>query len=346
MRIWRALVTAFLIGVSLGFSFVARADLATSFPDPAAIATEFEAFRALDLASPDVAFTRSKGGTSAYAVLNVGDRAVGAFLPPNSATAIDGEAGAYRLARILGVAESVQPAVLSSLQDEGLTKLRALFAQDPRTGAPAENIRKILARMDAQPGAPLPGVLKYWNNRPYDFDEVVRSGGLNPSSPFAQWIRSDGPQPSEKLVTRTAGKKSGIATERALARELSTHLLIDALLGQWDRFSGGNLQIYVSSAGELHFALFDNGGTWGGASYTQKTLRQVSRFDREAVARLREMQSFLAGRGEFYGAKNESELRAFLQLTTSDGHWKTFKRNLGLVLAAIDAVPESTAKYF
>lgn len=346
MRLLRALLVAFCIGLTFG-SLAAHADLGTTFPEPADIAEGFATFQKLDLASDQIALTNSRGGTSSYAVVNTGGKPIGAFIPPNAATQIDGEASAYSLARVLGVAESVQAGKITSVAGAALARVRALLLADKRPGQPAENVARIIAWLDAHVGKALPGVLKFWNHKPYDFDEVVdpTTHSLNRNSAFAQWIRADGPMPTEASVKRTVGKVAAVNTEHALARELSTHLLIDALLSQWDRFSGGNLQVLADGT-TLHFALYDNGGTWGAAGLAQKTMSFVSRFDRDAAKRLHEMDAFLHGKGDFYGAKDEAELRAFLQLDGSDSHWKTFKQNLSVVVKAIDAVPETSGKYF
>ena len=73
-----------------------------------------------------------------------------------------------------------------------------------------------------------------------------------------RFLRATASQPSAERMLRFKGIP-GEESELELARQFSTILLIDALVGQWDRFSGGNVQMIQAEAGRVQFVAYDNG---------------------------------------------------------------------------------------
>lgn len=283
-----------------------------------------EFMRKLDLGSPDVELEPNRSGTSAYVKVKVEGKVIGAVVPEASATSIAGEVASYQLARVLGVEENSSPAAYYLLDGRGMERVRAIMAKEKYSSSHKEANRKtLLARIAKSPRGFLT-VYKAWGERPYDCNAI---------EPIAKLIRSNGPRPSERLVS-LAGVP-GTAPERELARQLSSLYLIDALMGQWDRFSGGNLQAY-SSDGRVRFAFLDNGGTWGSVGWVKRYLKQVSRFDARVSGEILEMDRFVAGKSAVYrGFTRETELAKALGLDVPPAKWKDFKRNLRLVAAHI-----------
>lgn len=122
------------------------------------------------------------------------------------------EVAAYRLARCLGLS-NVPPAISRSVP---LTTLRAHYRQ-PK-GKP--DWHRVESRLLVTPGGGVRGVMIYWIP---DLSDL----GLDRESDVARW--------SSWLRQGT-----GPAPEPALAAHISTMLVFDYLIGNFDRFSGSN----------------------------------------------------------------------------------------------------------
>lgn len=119
------------------------------------------------------------------------------------------EIAAYRISRLLGL-DNVPPAISRQVTWK---EIQQRFHDDmlDRRGA----IRRAV-RWDEDGSAP--GAAVYWI-------KGLRSVGLENKARWQSWLR-DGEIPESKV---------------ALARDLSTMIAFDFLIGNWDRFSGGNL---------------------------------------------------------------------------------------------------------
>ena len=325
------------------------------FAEPRTNVDECAEFMDVNLAMNEIKLKASNGGTSAYAkvILPGHDSPSGCYLPPNSSGIIDGEVTAYRVALLLGAGKTVQVANLKAVQGAELARMQKFMTDTVWSHAAQiknqKNIVSLIAE-DLKAGKPLFGALKCWNRKPYDFDELLSPdhNGLKADAKETQWIRSSLPQPTEASYAKTMETVSVISTEVALAKELSTHFLIDAIMGQWDRFSGGNLQLMVAPGGVLHFGLFDNGGTWGDDKDVLHTLSFVTRFDRKVADTILDLDQSICQKQEFHGATDQ-ELKEFLQMDQdfSGDNWDLLKHNITLTADHIRKVnaPDSQ-KYF
>jgi len=119
------------------------------------------------------------------------------------------EIAAYRISRLLGL-DNVPPAIYRSV---AWREIRQRFHED-KLDERASVRRAIVWDDDGS----APGAAIYWV-------KGMRSVGHEDVSKWAGWLE-DGDIPEGK---------------EALARDLSTMAVFDLLIGNWDRFSGGNL---------------------------------------------------------------------------------------------------------
>jgi hypothetical protein len=119
------------------------------------------------------------------------------------------EIAAYRISRLLGL-DNVPPAVYRRAT---WNEIRQRFHEDmlDRRGS----VRRAVLWDD---DGSAPGAAVYWV-------KGLRSVGLEKKARWQSWLK-DGEIPQGKA---------------ALARDLSTMVVFDFLIGNWDRFSGGNL---------------------------------------------------------------------------------------------------------
>lgn len=283
----------------------------------------------------------SSGGTSVYAVITRSNAPIGAVIPENSATSLSGEILAYSLSRALGVSELYQPGIYFFLSGNNLQAFETII---PNTPFPykhkEENRLKLIERLQKNPHG-IDTVFKKWDSKPSDYDPMVNvsANTLNTShvlpgssQPLAGFLKCNGPKPSQDIkVTMNKGSTS----EYEAARQLSSILLIDALVQQWDRFSGGNLQT-LTKDGNVSFVAYDNGGTWS-TPWTAKNLSFVSRFDRTVAERILGLNRFLhQNSGEYQGLKTEAELTAALGMEKFPNAMATLRKTVKQVATHIE----------
>lgn len=124
------------------------------------------------------------------------------------------EIAAYRIARLLGL-DNVPPAIYRRATWK---EIRRRFHEDRLEKRPAVRRAVIWDDDGSAPGAAI-----YWVKR-------MRRMGLENTSKWSGWLRN-GEIPRGK---------------RSLAQDLSTMVIFDFLIGNWDRFSGGNLRTDVT----------------------------------------------------------------------------------------------------
>ena len=144
--------------------------------------------------------------------------------------------------------------------------------------------------------------------------------------------------PNEKPVTLPGikgalpGYPKPAAQERELARELSTIMLVDQLMGQWDRF-WKNLEATGDKDGQLHLFARDNGGaTVNDWEWHANYDRWLSRYDREVVAKLRHLHVFLNGGEKTFAGFDDPETWQKAVGFRADGSFATFKQKLALLI--------------
>jgi hypothetical protein len=306
----------------------------------------------LDLADPRYQLAVRHGeGTSCYLLLKTPEsrgKTWGAIVPEHGGTVIDAEIFAHTLGTLLGIGELEGPARRLWLRGRARDRVVGIVAAEDFSRDNhyrQENVREFLAH--ARAGGPIAAVAKIWGPPPHDADFLVRNGTLDPGQPLARFLRADQPAPTRRPMSLDG--IAGQSTELELARELSSIFVMDVLLGQRDRFSGGNLQAIVVTAGgqaRVRFVAYDNGDALDSDDPASRKayLAMVSRFDRALVQRLLALNDFLGGRtSTFQDFTREAELQRALDLRWAEA-WGRFKGNLRTLVAHIESV--SGQKYF
>ncbi len=304
------------------------------------------------LESGDARFSFQMKKMHVHAKVLRDEEVVGAFRTETSSTCVDGEIASYSIARVLGCGELFQPAVPITLRGKGLATFRHLMETARFPEFKEDDRRQVLEEIARNPAGLRGGFRmttpanaeKYFA---FELPSLPPNGGLNEEDRVAVFLKCDAPQPG------TAELKlkhlDGHAPAASLARELSDILVVDALAGEWDRFSGGNLHVVVAE-GRAHFLAVDNGGgsfedDQGNMGRFRKT---VTRFDRRAVTRLFALEEFLAAERkgkpigttkEFLGFTDERSLAEAMFISTPVD-WEVFRRRVREVAKHVRSVGE------
>ena len=277
---------------------------------------------------------------------------IGAFRSETPSTCVDGEIASFSIARVLGCGELFQPAARIVLRGKGLATLKQLMEAARFPEFKEADRQQVLREIAQNPNGMRGGFRKATpvNAEKYHAIEVPvlpPGGGLNEQDRVAVFLKCGSPQPGTGAIKLQ--HLDGRAPAVSLARELSDILLVDALAGQWDRFSGGNLHAVVTE-GRAHFLAVDNGGAsfeddQGNMGRFKKT---VTRFDRRTVSRLFALEEFLAagenGKSaakpkEVLGFTDEQSLAAamFISLPVD---WEVFRRRVSEVAKHVRSIGE------
>ena len=284
--------------------------------------------------SIQIKFTTSKG-TSAYInydISNQQNKSNGAILAKAESNDVLGEIVSYRLANLLDVEEIYSAKTLIKIEGQGLQTYKEemlkleQYLSDPANGkipgaaSKKINLKNVLSFIEKD--KVLWCDLAPWGHRPFNWDALI-----DENHPLRKSITAKGAQP-ETLTTDEIKNyvgtfettlEHGIIDPKSLAIELSNHMVIDILAGQYDRFSGGNLQYLIDNSGKIHIGAYDNGGTfaWSESRYAQY-FKIVSRFDKNVVLKLKQLQAFLNGEtARFNNVYTENELLKLLELSNN-----------------------------
>ncbi|MBX3017349.1 MAG: hypothetical protein KF767_05630 [Bdellovibrionaceae bacterium] len=230
-----------------------------------------------------------------------GTENVGKWVPENSATNVEAQVVAYAIGRYLQMSRLVVPSAYHQGNGAMLEKFRA-FMQNAveKNKWRIINRDNLLAALARNPQTMLGVVTMDIRNEEVASLVDAARNTINSAHPVAQFIRADGARPSPTAMMSFAGVKTRdgktpVNTELLLAREFSQIMVLDILCGQWDRWSGGNVEATWSKEGELHFIARDNGGAaLSSSTQVSKYLQIVSRFDRAQIERVRALEQALA----------------------------------------------------
>jgi hypothetical protein len=285
--------------------------------EPASVAGEFQnldrdhAFSsfltALDLESGAYGLGYKDKGTSLGLEIYNGDtkgKVIAKWLPENEAANIEGQVVSYHLGRFLGMGLLVIPSGYFTVHGKTLSSFQRMLDRASESNslrlANQSALSDALSRNpNSMQGALMPKLAATkW--------EVVGladtdNNTINRSHPIASFINVRGPMPSNSRAmtfhaVKTKDGKSPSASELDLAREFSMIMVLDLLGGQWDRWSGGNVEAtYDPASTRLYFIARDNGGsTMVGTNYVNNYLNIVSRFDRGQIVRVQRLVQLLS----------------------------------------------------
>ncbi len=317
---------------------------------------QFDSFaKTLNLENPGLEFTyksgKHQGSSVGFHIAEPGHRKSGTFAPQNTSNNLESEVVSYRLARFLGISDIYNPVTYYQLGPQASARFKAIlkkqYESDPDRRV---NYLSTTAQLNSHP-AWLKGIyrLRPRGQKFFAASLATESGHLNQSHPLASFIRANGPQPSTKpmFLSGVRGARSEFPRpsekEVELARQLSNILLVDQLLGQWDRFFR-NLEAFGHADGRLQLMARDNGGAtvddWEWHSLYD---RWLSRYDRKVIQRLEDLASFLRGNDKTFASFDSPEkwkvAVGFLQV----GSFNTFKRKLDLLVQK--KLPELERQY-
>ena len=169
---------------------------------------------------------------------------------------------------------------------------------------------------------------------------------LNSDYPFLKALSASEAQP--RKGEKNTILKDYIGDEYELSKVFSQQLTLDVMFGQYDRFSGGNIIIEKDEEGVAHFISSDNGGAdvVVSKSISEKVARMFSRYDRNLIAVMKDLNHFLkGGKPEFYGYTSPQTFVVDLGLYyrfTPERYVKALIENTD---ALLNAVNENHKKY-
>ncbi len=284
-------------------STVARADLSAYFETNADQQKFAEFVAGLDLGCPECSLSYKDSGTSVGMKLKIAGKKAGKWVPRCSATNPEAQVVSYHMARFLGMSEFVVPSAYLRAKGSALSQFKTMLnSARERNKWRLKNRNESLAAISASKADGLLGV----------YTPQMKGGSLeakgianppantiNRTHAIARFIRADGPMPSPGRLISLDGvvkpkERAPTESELELSRQFSKIMVLDMLLGQWDRWSGGNVEAGIDGA-RVYFVARDNGGaSVSGTSHMAKYKGIVTRFDRDQIERVRQLSELLA----------------------------------------------------
>lgn len=303
-----------------------------------------EVMKSLDLERPDLEFHykvgKNGGSTVGFHVAEPNRSKMGTFTPYGSSNNLEAEVVSYRLARFFEVSRNYNPVGYYNLGPQAAARFKAMLRSHSETDPiRAANYARTMSEFRSTPNA-LVGI---YRDRPkrkkFDAASLCKAGKLDTSNPMATYIRANGPMPPDVMIALPGvlGQHTGDPdpTERQgeIARQLSTIMVIDMLVGQEDRCTG-NLEAFGDSSGHLQLLSRDNGGAtpwdaWGEFGVLQGL---VTRFDHDLIDALEDLNAFLQGKTKYFaGFDNIDTWKTAVGYRRSES-FRTFRRKLQLVV--------------
>ena len=321
---------------------VSAVDLSSQVQTTPADAKFSELMSKLDLNAENVKLAYKDGGTSVGLKIDQGDEKLGKWLPRNSAGNPESQVVSYQLGRFLGMSELVVPSAYYKVDGAALSAFEKFLQGAREKNRWRRENRDLNLAAIAQNPSGLMGVFT-----PYlepKSEEVVglanpSANTINSADPIARFIRADGPVPSASRRMSLRGINGGSECELELARQFSQIMVLDILTGQWDRWSGGNVEA-TTDGSRVYFVARDNGGAnMSGPGTFAKYSRIVTRFDRTQIQRVERLVQLLSDRDQ------SAQLVAALHLS-SDPRFLLNRAQTLLAFVRTQASQHGDAAYF
>lgn len=257
--------------------------------------TKFADFMSsVDLDSSSFTLNYKDSGTSVGMKIEQNGEKVGKWVPTNSATNPEAQVVSYYIARALGMSEQVVPSAYYVVGPRALETFRTMLLNAKEKNKHRIGNRDLnLKAINSNPNALLGVYTDQIKNEAVDDLVNWKANTINVNHPIAKYIRANGPMPTtEKRISfkQLKNKEGQIPSENELelSRQFSRIMVLDILCGQWDRWSGGNVEVTVEKKTLRAIMLArDNGGAgMNGTSQLKKYFGIVSRFDRDQIARV------------------------------------------------------------
>lgn len=302
----------------------------------------------LDLEGPSTTFGLLADFEGTSIIIRVKDaetgRSLGVIKTNTSNNSTAGEIYAYRLARLLGFSEIVAPVIPVELHADALGKVRDLMNSRRYSDAAKErNRRSVLDDVNRAiaEGGSFTGAFKVWVPS-FMFHAGLGNYGSLGRQEITQHLSARSAQPPRKEIRLSQltrlyspqGTHRGTADLAQLAVDYSNMLLMDALMGQNDRFAGANVHfrsltdmreesgsrsgLPIFEMGEVRLLSLDNGASLSsraGAGIADlqgnnAAATRIERFSRTSVAQLRRLARRIHG-VDCEAPAGDEELRSF-----------------------------------
>ncbi len=334
--------TLLLTVFAFSLTTASAADLSSEFQTTSRDREFAELMAKLNLNAEGIKLAYKDGGTSVGLKIDRGDEKFGKWLPRNSAGNPEAQVVSYQLGRFLGMSELVMPSAYYKLDGTALSMFKKLLQGAPeRNRWRRENRDTNLADIAQNPS----GIMGVFTPALEPKSQEViglanpSANTINSADPIARFIRADGPVPSASRRMSLRGIKGGSESELELAREFSQIMALDILTGQWDRWSGGNVEA-TTDGSRVYFTARDNGGaSMNGPGAFAKYSRIVTRFDRAQIERLEKLVQLLSDRDQ------STQLTAALHLSSDPRFLLNRAQNL-LAFVRTQAAQHGDATYF
>lgn len=287
---------------AIAFSVSAlAADLSSEFQTIPRDADFAKLMSKLNLNAEGIKLTYKDGGTSVGLKIDQGDEKLGKWLPRNSAGNPESQVVSYQLGRFLGMSDLVMPSAYYQLDGAALATFQRILQNARENNRWRRQNRDLNLAAIAQNSSGLMGVFTpYLEPKSEEVVGLANSSAntINSADPIARFIRADGSVPAASRRMSLRGLKGGSESELELARQFSQIMVLDILTGQWDRWSGGNVEAATDGT-RVNFVARDNGGaSMTGPGTFAKYSRIVTRFDRAQLERVERLAQLLSDRDQ------------------------------------------------
>jgi hypothetical protein len=315
-------------------------------------------WRGMNLEEPGYSFPKLGGQTSitmkvrkADPSSKKGSKSMGAFVARNGAGNPNTGTAYFNLSAILGYDGVFRPSARYEAGPRAAAAYKSLMQRMSTNNRDRlKNKSDILKQIAA--GSPLKGYVKAGKTDGAVEIESIYVSRIRPNGapagnhPIIRALQASNPKPRAGTALTLARGKVGDALE--LAREYSVIMTLDAVLGQWDRYSGGAIYARNDDKGKAHFYAVDNDGSEVGesSSWTERSLGWFSRYDRKTIAQLKELYNFLEQPETGYLGYDNAEkfivdLGLYFEYSPAT-YVARIKRNLNLLFRSVQA---SVAKH-
>lgn len=288
-----------------------------------------------------------------------------------------GEVFAYRFARLLGFSEMVAPVIPVDLHGGALIKLRDLLrAKSYKDGNKDWQRQRVVRELEQaiRNDTVFHGAFKEWIPA-FQFHAGLGKRENLGRQPITPYFRASAEQPRHKDITLSQltrlyspqGTYKGTADLAQLAEDYSNMMLMDALMGQNDRYAGANVHfrslegtrkevgtqsgLPVFELGRVRLFALDNGASLhsrtgtalGDLQGTRVSATRIERFSRTAIEQLRRFTQRTLGEGCDGPASDEELVSLFRFLGVTDA--ETRNKTINYAPPVLKYIKELEARY-